>query len=129
MVVNFWGPGAYDLISNHENDTLTTDSSSFSPLSQTVTAPSNAKYARMEMRLYGAGTAWFDDISFNTGTTSNTCIGDFNSDNQVNLSDYFILTQNFLKNPLPNSQTDLTGDGAVNLSDYFIFVGRFLKGC
>lgn len=58
-----------------------------------------------------------------------SCQGDTNNDRVVNLLDYSILVQNFLKTPLQNPAADVTGDGQVNLFDYSIFVTRFLQPC
>jgi len=131
LVINFWGPGPYDLISNHESSSLTQDNT-WSQLTRTVTAPTSAKYARVEMRLYGAGSAWFDDISFSSdsggGGPTSTCPGDINADNQVNLTDFLLLMADFLK-PVSSSPADLNQDGSVNLTDFLLLKENFLKPC
>jgi len=55
------------------------------------------------------------------------CIGDVNSDNQTNVSDFNILALNFGATVPPNTLGDLTGDGAVNVADFNILAGDF--GC
>lgn len=57
------------------------------------------------------------------------CIGDINGDRAVNLTDYSLFVQAFLKTPVANVKADINTDGAVNLLDYSLFVGRFLKPC
>lgn len=62
-------------------------------------------------------------------TTPTACKGDINGDSVVDLTDYSLLVQNFLKSPLTNPKADFNGDGMVDLTDYSILVGRFLKPC
>ena len=65
-----------------------------------------------------------------TPTTAPTvCVGDISGDFVINLTDYSILVQNFLKNPILNTKADLNKDGIVDLSDYSILVSHFLKPC
>lgn len=63
------------------------------------------------------------------GGPPSTCIADINGDLVVDLTDYSLLVQNFLKSPLLNAKADLSGDGIVDLTDYSILVNRFLKPC
>lgn len=57
------------------------------------------------------------------------CTADFNKDNNVDLRDYSVLIQNFLKSPPIDPQTDINRDNVVDLTDYSILVYQFLKPC
>ncbi|MBI2502371.1 MAG: choice-of-anchor D domain-containing protein [Candidatus Latescibacteria bacterium] len=48
--------------------------------------------------------------------------GDFNGDNQVNFSDFFLFADAFGGS---DPQYDLSGDGPVNFSDFFLFADAF----
>jgi hypothetical protein len=57
------------------------------------------------------------------------CTGDFDNNRTIDLLDYAIFLQNFLRSPLSNSKTDMNGDGIVDLIDYSIFTQNFLHSC
>jgi len=61
------------------------------------------------------------------GPTS--CSADINQDNIVDITDYAILAQNFLKNLISNPKADINTDNIVDLSDYAILAKYFLKPC
>lgn len=63
-----------------------------------------------------------------TPSPTPSCLGDINQDTQVNLADFLLLLQDFLK-PNPNSPADINSDGLVNLSDFLIFKANFLQPC
>ncbi len=57
------------------------------------------------------------------------CVGDTNGDKKVDLLDYSIVANNFLKSPLPDPRADLNADGKVDLVDYSLLSNNFLKTC
>lgn len=61
--------------------------------------------------------------------TPTNCSADLNDDHLINLTDYGILVQSFLKSPMPNRRTDINDDGKTNLQDYSLLARSFLKSC
>lgn len=59
----------------------------------------------------------------------NPCNSDIVSDGIIDLTDYSVLVQNFLKSPLINPRADISSDGKVDLTDYSLLVSDFLKTC
>lgn len=53
---------------------------------------------------------------------------DINQDDIVDLSDYSLLVQNFLKTTF-TPRSDINSDGSVDLRDYSLLVGSFLQTC
>ncbi|MBL8055046.1 MAG: VCBS repeat-containing protein [Anaerolineales bacterium] len=61
LTVNFWGPGVLDYLGGKNSTALSGTSLGWKSLTVSATAPANARYMRLEMRIVGAGTVWFDD--------------------------------------------------------------------
>lgn len=57
------------------------------------------------------------------------CGSDLNGDEFIDISDYSILVENFLKLELTNARADINKDGIVDIDDYAILVGNFLMFC
>lgn len=54
---------------------------------------------------------------------------DIDQNKRVELADYSLLVQNFLKTPFPNPRADIDGNGRVDLRDYSILVANFFHDC
>lgn len=61
--------------------------------------------------------------------TPRPCPEDINGDLFIDISDYAILVNNFLVDPLLDIRADIDGDGMADLSDYSRLVGKFLQSC
>lgn len=68
--------------------------------------------------------AGLSEIRFNSGLLAPVA-GDINGDFQVNLTDYGILTGNWLQTVPASTLGDFTGDGLVNIRDFGLFKGFY----
>jgi parallel beta-helix repeat protein len=64
-----------------------------------------------------------------TVTIGQGCREDINRDNFVDIMDYSILANDFLKSNPSNPNSDINQDGIVDLSDYSRMVNRFFDTC
>lgn len=63
IAANFWGPGSNDrILINGKTSDPASGTKDWKQVSFQVTAPSNANYLKIENRIFGSGTVWFDDL-------------------------------------------------------------------
>jgi hypothetical protein len=69
LAVDFWNAsGTY--LGSTCNSTDLTGTSDWTTRTATCTAPANSAFVRIEFRLFGSGTAWFDDVSLTDGASA-----------------------------------------------------------
>lgn len=77
----------------------------------------------------GSGQNGADDRDTPSSQPPQQCVGDFNGDGVVDLTDYAIFVNNFFsRNPEP-PEVDMNNDGLVDIDDYAIFVERYFEPC
>ncbi len=74
VAITWWSgvPGTTTYLSSSLSNTTLTGSTEFSKIEVNPKAPATAIYGRIEFRLYGAGTLWIDDVSFDATAPSLT---------------------------------------------------------
>lgn len=115
------------------NTTLTTASNGeaavrafYGDFEITATLPSGEKMVTTTQHLADSGST---EVIVGPDTQTGGCAADINQDTIVDLADYSILLQNFLKPSLQNPRADINTDGIVDLGDYSLLVRDFLKSC
>lgn len=123
--VSFWGPGVSDFIlESSVSSVLLRDTQDWKKVSVSVSAPAQARYMRVEAKLYGRGILWADDLEVADTVVSGVTIPVKNT-SYINIApnagfeadpkkDFVTLASDYTKNVFSQS-TDTRRSGNASL--------------